>query len=98
MDIKDKPIHPGKYFLENYMEPLKLSFTETADILQIDLKTLIHFVKDEDKLTDSLAKKIAKATNTSAVDWMQMQFDLSVWSLKHMDLEKVKAGSLFNKN
>ena len=98
MDIKDKPIHPGIYFLNNYIEPLKLSLTETADILQINLKTLCYFIKAEDPLTESLAKKIAKATNTSVVDWMQMQFDLSIWGLKQGNLDNVKAGSLINKD
>ena len=98
MDISDKPIHPGKYFLENYMGPLKLSLTETADVLQIDLKSLCHFIKGEDPLTESLAKKLAKATNTPIENWMQMQFDLILWSLKHCNLEKVKAGSLINKD
>ncbi len=74
-----KPTHPGKVFLEDIMKPLNLSVTEAARMLGVSRKTLSEFVNEKASLSPEMALRIAKATNTSAESWMNMQMKLTLW-------------------
>ena len=89
-----KPTHPGAVFLKDVIEPLGLSITETAKILDIPRKTLSDFVNEKISLSPELAVRIAKATNTSVESWLQMQYKLTLWSIRQIDAAKVKVGAL----
>lgn len=77
--IKRKPTHPGIVFLEDVMKPLNLSVTETARMLGVSRKALSEFVNEKASLSPEMALRIAKATNTSAESWMNMQQKLTLW-------------------
>ena len=89
-----KPTHPGEVFLKDVIEPLGLSITETAKILDVSRKTLSDFVNEKISLSPELAVRIAKATNTSVESWLQMQYKLTLWSIMQIDAVKVKVGVL----
>ena len=74
-----KPTHPGNVFLEDVMKPLNLSVTEAAKMLGVTRKTLSEFVNEKSSLSVEMALRIAKATNTSAESWMNMQQKLSLY-------------------
>ena len=74
-----KPTHPGNVFLEDVMKPLNLSITEAAKMLGVTRKTLSEFVNEKSSLSVEMALRIAKATNTSAESWMNMQQKLALY-------------------
>lgn len=75
-----KPTHPGNVFLEDVMKPLNLSVTEAAKMLGVTRKTLSEFVNEKSSLSVEMALRIAKATNTSAESWMNMQQKLALYN------------------
>ena len=75
-----KPTHPGKVLLEDVMIPLNLTVTETAKMLGVSRKALSEFVNEKSSLSPEMALRIAKATNTSAESWMNMQLKLTLWN------------------
>ena len=74
-----KPTHPGTVLLEDVMKPLNLSVTETARLLGVSRKALSEFINEKSSLSPEMAIRIAKATNTSAESWMNMQQKLTLW-------------------
>ena len=75
-----KPTHPGSVFLEDVIKPLNLSVTEAAKMLGVSRKTLSEFVNEKSSLSVEMALRIAKATNTSAESWMNMQQKLALYN------------------
>ena len=75
-----KPTHPGSVFLEDVMNPLNLTVTETARMLGVSRKTLSEFVNEKASLSPEMALRISKATNTSVESWMNMQQKLTLWN------------------
>ena len=72
-NIVRKPTHPGNVFLEDVMKPLNLSITEAATMLGVSREALSKFVSGESSISKEMALRIAKATNTSAESWLNMQ-------------------------
>ena len=89
-----KPTHPGEVFLKDIIEPLGLTITETAKILDVSRKTLSDFVNEKISLSPELAMRIAKETNTSVESWLQMQLKLTLWNITQFDPVNVKVASL----
>ena len=84
-----KPTHPGYVFLEDVMKPLNLNVTETAKMLGVSRKALSEFVNEKSSLSPEMALRIAKATNTSAESWMNMQLKLTLWNAYQNEPENV---------
>ena len=85
-----KPTHPGTVLLEDVMKPLNLSVTETAKLLGVSRKALSEFINEKSSLSPEMAIRIAKATNTSAESWMNMQQKLTLWSAYQNEPKNVK--------
>ena len=75
-----KPTHPGSVFFEDVMKPLNWSVTEAAKMLGVSRKTLSEFVNEKSSLSVEMALRLAKATNTSAESWMNMQQKLTLYN------------------
>ena len=89
-----KPTHPGTVFLEDVMKPLNINVTEAAEMLGVSRKTLSEFVNEKSTLSPEMALRIAKATNTSAESWMNMQLKLTLFNAKQNEPKNVKAFSM----
>ena len=74
-----KPTHPGLVFYEDVMKPLNISVTDAAQMLGVSRKALSEFVNEKVSLSSDMALRIAKATNTSAESWMNMQLKLTLY-------------------
>lgn len=79
----------GTVFLEYVMKPLGLTVTETARMLGVSRKTLSEFVNGKAALSPEMALRISKATNTSAVNWMNMQQKLTLCNAYQHEPENV---------
>ncbi|MBE5898545.1 MAG: addiction module antidote protein, HigA family [Lachnospiraceae bacterium] len=77
--MKRRPTHPGVVFREDVMKSMNMSVTETAKMLGVSRKTLSEFINEKTALSPQMALRIAKATNTSAESWLNMQQKLTLW-------------------
>lgn len=87
--MKRKPTHPGAVFREDVMKSLNMSVTETAKMLGVSRKTLSEFINEKSALSPQMAVRIAKATNTSAESWMNMQQKLTLWDAMQNEPDNV---------
>jgi len=60
-----KPVHPGKVFKLDVLEPLGLSVTAAAQMMDISRKHLSDFVNERISCSIDLSIRIAHATDTS---------------------------------
>jgi addiction module HigA family antidote len=71
------PAHPGEILKELYLEPLGLSITEAAKGLGITRKSLSEIVNAHYGISVEMAMRLARAFDTSASSWLNMQqYDL----------------------
>ena len=84
-----KPTHPGAVFREDIMKPLNLSVTEAAKLLGVSRKALSEFINEKASLSPQMALRIAKATNTSAESWLNMQQKLTLYYAKKHEPKNV---------
>ena len=74
-----KPVHPGKVFRLDVLEPVGVNLTEAADALGVSRKHLSSFVNEHVGCSADLAMRIAKATDTSVESWLNLQQAYDVW-------------------
>lgn len=87
--MKRKPTHPGTVLKYDIIEPLGLTITEAAKDLGITRKTLSEFVNEKSSLSPEMAIRIAKATNTTAESWMNMQMKLDIWKAEQKETKVI---------
>ncbi len=83
--MKRKPTHPGAVFKYDVLEPLNLTITEASLKLGISRKALSSLVNEKVSLSSEMAKRIAKATNTTIESWIGMQSKLDIWNAENDD-------------
>jgi len=77
-----RPTHPGEVLYEDVMKPLRLTVTEAARKLGVSRKTLSELVNQRAGMSAEMALRIARATNTSAESWLNMQLKLDLWEAR----------------
>jgi len=82
---KRKPTHPGVVLKEDVLIPLNLTITEAAEDLGVSRKALSELIHERTALSPAMAVRIAKATNTSAQSWLNMQSKLDLWHAEQKD-------------
>ena len=73
------PPHPGKFVLEECLEPLGLSITEAAAGLGITRTSLSRLIHGHMGISAEMAVRLSKAFGGSAESWLrqQMNYDLA---------------------
>lgn len=86
------PAHPGEFFKEMYIKPLKISITKASEMLDIDRTTMSRFINGHISVSIDMAMRLGKALNTSAELWlgMQQKYDLSPARKRNIDLSRVQ--------
>jgi len=84
-----KPVHPGRTFKLDVLEPLELTVTDAANALGVSRKHLSGFVNERVPCNKDLAMRIAKATRTSIASWLNMQTNLDVWESERIENKEV---------
>lgn len=91
MSNMHNPPHPGEVLKELYVKPLNLTITELAKGLQVTRKTLSMLINCRIAVNPEMAIKLAKAFNTTAKSWLNMQQTYNLWqSEKGIDVSNVK--------
>ncbi len=76
------PPHPGEILKEDYFEPLGLSISGAARGLSISRKGLSEIVNGRSGISPAMSVKLAKAFNTTAELWLNLQAQHDLWRAK----------------
>ncbi|MCV5603909.1 HigA family addiction module antitoxin, partial [Escherichia coli] len=64
-----KPMHPGEFIREVYLEPLELQIGTFAEKLGVDTSTVSRLVNQKADLSYEMALRLSKALGRSADSW-----------------------------
>ena len=84
------PPHPGEILRCDYLEPLELNVTEAARALGVTRKTLSAVLNERAGISPAMAHRLAKALDTSAELWVNLQTQYDLWRARDVDLTGVR--------
>ena len=67
------PVHPGRFLQKNFMTPLRLTQTETAQRLGISRRRLNEVIQGHRGLTPDTAIRFAMLFGGDTAFWLQLQ-------------------------
>ena len=79
MITKRKPRHPGGLIKRQYLEPLNITITDFADILNVSRKTVSEIVNEQASVTPNMALRLATALQTTPELWLNLQQKYDLW-------------------
>jgi addiction module HigA family antidote len=73
------PAHPGRIVKSACLEPLGLSITEGAKVLDVTRQTLTKIVNAKSGISPEMAIRLSKAFGSTPETWLRMQvaYDLA---------------------
>jgi len=84
-------IDPGRLLKEGYIYELKISIAETALKLGVSRKTIYDIINCKAAVTPAMALRIAKAFNSDAQFWLDLQLQYDLWQAKQkINLDNVQ--------
>jgi addiction module HigA family antidote len=91
MKTNRKPRHPGALIKRQYLEPLKMTNTQLAEILGVSRKTVSEIVNEQASVSPDMALRLAKAFQTTPELWLNLQQKYDLWNAaqKAETLEKI---------
>ncbi|MDR1326773.1 MAG: HigA family addiction module antidote protein [Heliobacteriaceae bacterium] len=85
------PAHPGEILKEGYLDELNISIAAAALKLGVSRKTLYDLINGKSAVSSEMALKIAKAFNSDATFWLDLQTQYDLWHARQrVDLSKVQ--------
>ena len=81
MPMKNPP-HPGKFILEECLEPLGLSITEAAKGLGVTRTSLSRLIHGHNGISTEMAVRLSKAFGGSAESWLRQQINYDLAQIK----------------
>lgn len=86
-----RPVHPGKIFLEDVLEPLGITQKEAAERLGISYPRMNEIINGKRRVTPETALRLARFTGTDPESWLNLQQNLDLWEALHTeDLEDIE--------
>ena len=76
------PPHPGELLKTGFIDELGLSVAKVALLLGVSRKTIYDIVNCKAAITPVMALKIAKAFNSDAEFWLDMQVKYDLFNAK----------------
>jgi addiction module HigA family antidote len=91
-----EPTHPGKIIREDYLKPLAITISKFASVLGVSRKTLSKILNGRGTITPDMALRLARAFNTTADFWLNLQKNHDLWQAEHRsnDWQRVKPLSI----
>ncbi len=83
------PPHPGEILKEDYLIPLDLTVTAAAAALGVTRKTLSAILNERAGISPAMAMRLAKAFDTSAEFWLNLQVQYDLWRARDTDTDTV---------
>jgi len=84
VEIMNNPSHPGAILKEDVLKPLNITVTEFAKKLKISRQVLSGILNEKIAISPTMALKLAKALNTSAGSWLNLQTHYDLWHAKQV--------------
>ena len=75
------PTHPGTVLREFYLKELGVTITEFAADIGVSRKAVSAIVNARKSVTAEMAMRFAKATQTSARLWLNLQANYDLWQV-----------------
>ena len=90
--MEREPTHPGKIIREDYLKPLAITISKFASVLGVSRKTLSKILNGRGTITPDMALRLARAFNTTADFWLNLQKNHDLWQAEHRsnDWQRVK--------
>jgi addiction module HigA family antidote len=87
-----RPIHPGEILREEFLKPLDMSANALGIALGVPANRVSAIVAEERAITADTALRLARALNTSAEFWMNLQktYELRVAETDKETVESLK--------
>lgn len=86
-----RPVHPGKVFLEDVLEPLGITQKEAAERLRISYPRMNEIINGKRTVTPETALRIARFTGTEPEFWLNLQLHRDLWDALHSeDLDEIE--------
>ena len=76
------PAHPGKLLKDGYIDELKISVAQVALKLGVSRKTIYDIINCKASISPAMALKIAKAFNSDAQFWLDLQTQYDLWQAR----------------
>ncbi|MDD3437044.1 MAG: HigA family addiction module antitoxin [Candidatus Gastranaerophilales bacterium] len=76
------PCHPGELLLEGFIKELHMSLAEAALKLGVSRQNLSDIVHCKRGISPIMALRIAKAFNSDAALWVNMQAKYDLWQAR----------------
>ena len=68
-----KPRHPGALIKRQYLEPLNMTVTEFAKLLDVPIAIAFDIIEEKSDITPNIAVKLGIAFNTTPNLWLNLQ-------------------------
>ena len=76
---KRAPAHPGRIIKNHHLEPLSMTITDLANVLEVSRKTLSKIVNERGSITPDMALRLSRAFDTSPDLWLNLQKNFDLW-------------------
>lgn len=76
-----KPSTVGDILLYEYLEPSGLKINDLAEMLNVHRNSVSALVNNNRKLSTDMAFRLAKAFDTSAQFWLNLQQAVDIWEV-----------------
>lgn len=76
-----KPSTVGDIILYEYLEPSGLKINDLAEMLNVHRNSASALVNNNRKLSTDMAFRLAKAFNTTAKFWLNIQQSIDLWEV-----------------
>lgn len=77
------PVHPGRFLLRHYLEPLALNQSTAARRLGVSRRRMHELVHGKRSMSPDTAIRCAQSFGLSAADWLAMQSAWDAWVTWH---------------
>jgi addiction module HigA family antidote len=89
-----EPEHPGTILLEEFIQPLGLTITRTAQLLHMNRQRLDAVVNGRRSITPDTALRLERLFGSSAGFWLNLQQAYDLWHAMHApgveELDKIE--------
>ena len=85
--MRRKPTHPGRILKEHYLDPLDLSITKLAEILDVSRKAVSAIVNEKKSITPDMALRLSQAFSTTPDLWANLQKKYDMWCAENKSTE-----------
>ena len=87
----NKPMHPGTFIKQVFLEELGVSVADAAKHLDVSRSTLNRLIINESAVTPTMARRLSIVFGLEPTSWLRMQADYDLWETqKTLNTKKIR--------